>query len=83
MPIELTDEMKEEYINHLAIVKDMSSEAYKEKYKDDISSENFARDAQRYFVLRKISQTCEFVIKEEPEENSYPESEIETIKEEQ
>jgi trigger factor len=83
MPIELTDEMKEEYINHLAIVKDMSSEAYKEKYKDDISSEDFARDAQRYFVLRKISQTCEFVIKEEPEENSYPESEIETIKEEQ
>jgi len=83
IPIELTEEMKEEYINHLAIEKNMSSEAYKESYMDNISSEDVTNDAKKYFILRQISQTCEFVIKENTEEENIQEPETETNKEEQ
>jgi len=83
IPIELTEEMKEEYINHLAIEKNMSSEAYKESYMDNVSSEDVTNDAKKYFILRQISQTCEFVIKENTEEENIQEPETETNKEEQ
>ncbi len=63
--------MKEEYINHLAIEKNMSSEAYKESYMDNISSEDVTNDAKKYFILRQISQTCEFVIKENTEKKTF------------
>ncbi|MBP7279846.1 MAG: hypothetical protein KBA11_10580 [Sedimentibacter sp.] len=83
MPLELTEEMKEEYINHLAILKNMSSEAYKESYMDNISSEEVTNYAEEYFILKQISQTCEFVIKEKTEEENIQEPETETNKEEQ
>ena len=83
MPIELTDEMIEEYITHLAILKNMGSEAYKENYMSDISSEDIATDAKEYFILRQIAQTCEFVIEEETEEENNIEPEMEKSEEEQ
>ena len=83
MPIELNQEMIEEHITHLAISKNMSSEAYKEHYLKDMSSEDIATDAKEYWILRKIAKTCEFVIKEETEEDNNLEPETEIREEEQ
>ena len=81
-PIELTDEMVEEYINHQAIIQDVTVEAYKEHSKIDFSSQDTQNSIKEYFILRQIAKTCEFVIEKEPPETENTESGTEKIEEE-
>ena len=78
MPIEVTDEMMEEYLRHEAIMDDKSLEAYKEANKDEIGTEPYKDAVQNYFIMRKISQASSFFI---PEPEQAPEEipEAETV----
>jgi len=83
MPLEISPDMVEEYIIHEAILEDISAEAYKEKYKDELNSDSYQAGIQNYFILRNIAKTCEFVIVEEPaEEAELPETETQELTEE-
>ncbi|MEN6445049.1 MAG: trigger factor [Candidatus Cloacimonas sp.] len=71
MPIELTDDMMEEYMTHMAIYNDIPVEAYKEKREKDTNIEDLRESAKEYFLLRQIAKTCSFVLKEEtPDEQN-------------
>lgn len=77
MPLEVTEEMMEEYLRHEAILSDMSVEAYKEANKDDIGTEQFADAAQNFFILRKIAESSSFFVPEPvPEEEILEETEF-------
>jgi len=75
MPLEITDEMLEEYIIHEAIIEGISAEAYKETYKDDIQTDGFKQAAQNHFILKNIAATSEFIMPEEPVREELPEAE--------
>ncbi|PKN72013.1 MAG: hypothetical protein CVU50_08995 [Candidatus Cloacimonetes bacterium HGW-Cloacimonetes-3] len=82
IPMEVTDEMVEEYIIHEAILEDKSAEAYKEAYKDDLNSDNYKSAVQNYFILRQIATSSDFVIVEPESEEEIPETEaLETTEE--
>jgi trigger factor len=72
VPLEINSEMVEEYIIHEAILEDISAEAYKEKYKEEIDKESFKLGIENYFILRNIAKTCDFVIQEDPVEEETP-----------
>jgi len=83
IPLELSDEMVEEYMIHEAILEDMSAEAYKEKYKDELDQPSYRMGITNYFILRNIAKTCEFTILEEnTEEAEIPEAETSEATEE-
>ncbi len=83
IPLELSDEMVEEYMIHEAILEDMSAEAYKEKYKDELDHPSYRKGITNYFILRNIAKTCEFTIVEEnTEEAEIPEAETSEATEE-
>jgi len=83
MPIELTDEMLEEYITHEAILEDKSVEAYKTANAEDMKDGQFREAAENYFILRKIATGSSFFIPEPEKEEAIPEAEItETLNEE-
>lgn len=81
----VTDEMRQEYLTHRAILEDHTVEAFKEKYKEDLASDEFDLDVKNYFILRQIAETAHFFIKEPEaeEEDEIPEAEIEAVEEEQ
>jgi FKBP-type peptidyl-prolyl cis-trans isomerase (trigger factor) len=79
MPMEVSEEMMEEYIIHEAIMEDISAEAFKETNKEELSKEEFRLAAQNYFILRKMASTCDFVIAEDTEPEEIPEAETEEI----
>lgn len=60
--IEVTPELTEEYIKHLAILEDISPEAYKEANKDDIAAEEFKMAVENYGAFMQLIQTAEFYI---------------------
>lgn len=62
--LEVTDEMMEEYITHEAILADNTVEAYKERKKDEIASEDYRDGVRNYFILRKLAATADFFIPE-------------------
>lgn len=66
LDIKADEQMTEVYIQHLAILEDISPEAYKEANKDYISSEEFADAADNYAAMMKLIETAEFY-KAEPE----------------
>jgi len=72
--IEVSEDMINEFIEHRAILSNSSVAGYKEKNEDYIKSDNFIRDAQDYFLLRKIAETCTFI--EPTGETEYPAYEI-------
>lgn len=82
MPMEVTDEMLENYIIHEAILEDISAEAFKEANKEELGTEEFRMAAHNYFILRAIAATCDFVITEEPADEEIPEAETEASTEE-
>ncbi len=82
IPMEVTDEMVQEYIIHEAILEDKSAEAYREAYKDEVGTENFKSAVQNYFILRQIATSSDFVIAEPETEEEIPETEaLETTEE--
>jgi FKBP-type peptidyl-prolyl cis-trans isomerase (trigger factor) len=82
MPLDISDEMVEEYIIHEAILTDISAEAFKEANKDEIGTEEFRLAVQNYFILRKIAATCDFVIEnDEPVQEEVTEAEQEEVTE--
>ena len=83
MPMEISPEMKEEYITHEAILEDKSVEAYKETYKDELDEEEFIAGAKNYFILRKIASSCDFFVPEEEPEEEFTLDESKEITEEQ
>ncbi|MDD3103790.1 MAG: trigger factor [Candidatus Cloacimonetes bacterium] len=82
--ITVTDEMRQEYLTHRAILEDHTVEAFKEKYKDEIAAGDFEIGVKNYFILRKLAETANFFVQEpEAEEQEIPEAEIESVEEEQ
>jgi FKBP-type peptidyl-prolyl cis-trans isomerase (trigger factor) len=82
LPLEVTDDMMEEYIIHEAILEDKSAEAYKEANKDEIGTDNYKLAVQNYFILRQIAKSSDFVIAEPEAEEEIPETEaLETTEE--
>ncbi|MCK9585184.1 MAG: hypothetical protein M0R69_09835 [Candidatus Cloacimonetes bacterium] len=82
--LDVTDEMLAEYITHQAILEDHTVEAYKEKYKDEIASEDFALGVKNYFILRKLAETANFFVPEpETKKVEIPEAEAEAVEEEE
>ena len=80
----VTDDMIEEYIRHVAILEDHTVEAYKEKYKEEVASEDFKLGVQNYFILRKLAETANFFIPEpETEATEIPEAETQPVEEEE
>ena len=67
--LEVTDDMVEEYIQHEAILADQTFEAYKERNRAEIETEDYKIGVRNYFILRKIASTSTFYIAEPPEEN--------------
>lgn len=59
--LELTDELLEQYLAHLAVLSEMSAGAYKEANAEEISTDSFREAAVNYTILRQIAATCEFV----------------------
>ncbi|MDD4308819.1 MAG: trigger factor [Candidatus Cloacimonetes bacterium] len=76
MPMEVSPEMLEEYYTHEAILEDISVEAYKDSYSDEINTEEFKHAVQNYFILRQICQNSSFFVAEEPTETEIPEAEL-------
>ncbi|MCB5257627.1 MAG: trigger factor [Candidatus Syntrophosphaera sp.] len=74
IPIEVTEDMINEYIEHRAILRNSSVVGYKEKNEDYIKSDNFLNEVQSYFILRKIAETCTFT--EPSGETEYPAYEL-------
>jgi len=75
MPIDISEEMMEEYIIHEAILEDISAEAYKEANKDELNRDSFKQAAQNYFILRGIAAKSEYIIAEEPAEEEISDAE--------
>ena len=74
--LEATDEMIDAYIEHKAILHEMSPGAFREKQADFIASEHFKIDALAHQVLCDIAAKNEFVEPEpEPEEPETAEAE--------
>lgn len=67
--MEVTDEMRNEYITHEAILADHTLEAYKEKHKDEISSDEYLDGIRNFFILKKLAETANYFIPE-PEERT-------------
>ncbi|MDP3113225.1 MAG: trigger factor [Candidatus Cloacimonadaceae bacterium] len=74
--LEITDEMKDEYIEHEAILEDKSVGAYKETHQDEMDNENFPEEMRTYFILRKLAAVSEFHIPD-PEDQHYDDEYIE------
>jgi len=69
--LEITDAMTEEYITHEAILADNTVEAYKERKKDEIASDDYRDGVRNFFILRKLAETADFFVPEpEAEENA-------------
>jgi len=80
----VTDEMLAEYLTHVAILEDHTVEAYKEKHKDELASEDFALGVKNYFILRKLAETANFFVPEpETKKVEIPEAEAEAVEEEE
>jgi len=80
--IEITSEMTEEYIEHEAILADMTVAAYKEKNKEELASDGYKLGVQNYFILRKLAETANYFIPEPEEtEAQIPETETEAVEE--
>lgn len=68
-PLELSDELLEDYTEHCAILEDKTVSAFKETNKEFVSSEDFKDSALNYHLLRQIAASSEFVEPvNEPEE---------------
>lgn len=71
MPLELTDEMKDEYYTHEAILDDKTVEAWKEANQKEIANPEFGIAVENFFILKQIADSSEFHIPapeaEEPE----------------
>ncbi len=78
MEPELSDEMFEQYIEHLAILEDMTPAAFKDSYPSRVTGDEVRESALNYNILRKIASDSTFV--EPPAE---PELEAETETESQ
>ncbi len=77
---ELTDEMIDSYVEHQAILSDMTPGAFREKRGEIIEGEDFRDSALIYQILRGIAATSEFV---EPEpEAETPEEKTDATEEE-
>ncbi len=74
LPLELTDEMREEYYTHEAILQGMPLEAYKDKAEKEQSEEERQERAANYFTLEKLAEMVEFYT---PEPEPTPEAGIE------
>ncbi len=84
--LEATDEMIDAYIQHMAILEDISPGAFREKNAEFLTSEYFKDDALAYHILHDIATKNEFVEPEpEPQEPETVEAEKtdETNEEEQ
>ena len=83
--LEPTDEMVDAFIQHSAIMEEMSPGAFREKYFKDEVSEHFKQDALAHHILQEIAAKNEFVEPEpEPEEPEAADADqTEEIKEEQ
>jgi len=74
IPIEVTEDMINEFIEHRAILANSSVVGYKETNEDYINSDSFRKDAHDYFLLRKIAETCTFI--EPSGDTEYPAYEL-------
>ncbi|OQB06052.1 MAG: Trigger factor [Candidatus Cloacimonetes bacterium ADurb.Bin211] len=74
IPIEVTEDMINEFIEHRAILANSSVVGYKETNEDYINSDGFRKDAHDYFLLRKIAETCTFI--EPSGDTEYPAYEL-------
>ena len=70
MEIEITDDMFEDYVKHEAILADHTVDAYKDKHKDEIASNEFKNGVKNFYILRKLAETANFFI---PEPEAAPE----------
>lgn len=63
-PLELTDDLMAEYIEHCAILEDKTVSAFKETNQEYLAGEDFKESALNYHLLRQIAANSEFI---EPE----------------
>jgi len=76
-PCEVSDEDRDAYIKHLAILADTTVEAWKDKNQELFAKEEFIKATLVFTILSKIAATCDFVEKEdEPEEEADDEYEV-------
>ncbi|MBW6514858.1 MAG: hypothetical protein K0B87_08910 [Candidatus Syntrophosphaera sp.] len=70
--LEISPEMLEQYIQHRAILEDVSVGAFKDKNADKIASEDFPEAVQNYFILRQIASSSEFTepVEEQDEQSA-------------
>jgi trigger factor len=79
---EFSEEMKDAYIEHRAILDEKNPAAYREQNQEMIDGENFREGALNYHILRGIAATCIFVEPEpEPEPEQPEDTEFEVSKE--
>jgi len=67
IPLEITEEQRNEYIEHLAILEDITPEAYKESNKDELKDPNFDEQVLDYQIGQRLVSLNEFYIEEKPE----------------
>ncbi|MBM4402989.1 MAG: hypothetical protein FJ042_01145 [Candidatus Cloacimonetes bacterium] len=76
-PHEVTEDDKQRFYEHLAILSDTTVEAWKEKNKEDLEQNKFDESIQEFAVMHRIAATCDFVEKaDEPEEEQGDEYEV-------
>ncbi len=80
--LELTDALLEQYIEHLAILDDVSAGAFKEKEADRIASDDFRIAATNFHILRDLAAANDFIeAPDQPEPEPVPEPESPTQEE--
>lgn len=62
--LEITDAMKDDYIEHEAALNNISAEAYIEKNRDKVESADFMDEVLAYNLLRHLATKCSFFIPE-------------------
>ena len=60
-PMEISDEQMEQYIEHRAILEDMSVAAYKDTHKEALEAGDLKEGAYNYAILRGIAAHSEFI----------------------
>lgn len=76
LPIEVTDEMLEEFYTHQAILQGMPMEAYKDKIEKEQSEEARKENPLNYFTLQKLAEMVEFYTPEPTPEAGIEDAEV-------